>query len=223
MKTTRKHDKEIENIVSGFLDKYFYRKIADKNGIEITRWTDREHQLSGIDVTVGNLNFDEKCKCYGCMNSILQYPSFEVSLDLRFGKRLDGWFVNQNMKTDYYSFLGLFASVDNPKDLVSESQLEKIDVLWVKKTDVVELIKNIDSLTIDQIKSLASNLILEAKNDMDAGIFQQKYRRKFPSGKFWLTYSPKLFEKPVNLVVPRETLENLPHSKHFEVSRNKVI
>ena len=32
-------------------------------------------------------------------------------------------------------------------------------------------------------------------------------RVKFPHGDFWLTFSPALDEMPINLVVPRQTLE----------------
>lgn len=38
-----------------------------------------------------------------------------------------------------------------------------------------------------------------------------------------MTYSSWLAEKPVNLVVPRETLEKLPHSKHMIVTKEKVV
>lgn len=220
--TTRKHDNEIESIVSGFLDKHFYPRISERKNVEVRRWRDREHQLDGIDVSIGNLNFDEKCKCYGCMNSILQYPSFEISLDLRYGDRLEGWFVNPRLKTDYYAFLGIFATVDNPKELVSESQLEKVDVLWVKKRDVLDFIFQNEGIGGDNLIEMSRTLVAESNADISTGAYGQKFRRKFGCGKFWLTYSPRLFEKPVNLVIPRETLEGFPNSKHFVVAGNSL-
>lgn len=47
-------------------------------------------------------------------------------------------------------------------------------------------------------------------------------RLRYPHGKFWLTYSDGYDEKPVNLVVPRETLERLPRSKHLTVTRDCI-
>ena len=49
-----------------------------------------------------------------------------------------------------------------------------------------------------------------------------KKRKTYKHKKFWLTYSAWMHEKPVNLVVPRETLENLPHSKHFMITKDKI-
>ena len=53
-------------------------------------------------------------------------------------------------------------------------------------------------------------------------VTMQKKRKTYPHRKFWLTYSAWMHEKPVNLVVPRDTLEKLPHSKHFIVTKEKV-
>ena len=50
-----------------------------------------------------------------------------------------------------------------------------------------------------------------------------KYRHKYPHGKFWLTYSTRMHERPVNLIIPRGTLEKLPHSKHFIVHKGKIV
>jgi hypothetical protein len=50
-----------------------------------------------------------------------------------------------------------------------------------------------------------------------------KYRTKYSHKKFWLTYSSRKPEKPMNIVVPRATLESLPHSRHFIVTKGKVV
>lgn len=49
-----------------------------------------------------------------------------------------------------------------------------------------------------------------------------KYRTKYKHNKFWLTYSSRINEQPINLIVPRETLETLQHSRHFIVTKEKV-
>ena len=215
MKSTRKQDNRIEGIVAGFLDRNFYGRIKDR---KVERWSDRSHQLAGIDVTVGNVGIDEKCKCYGCMNAVLRYPSFEISMVFG-GRRFDGWFVNPSTKTDYYSFLAIYGSANEPSELKDESQLEKVDVLLVKKSDVYGMLG--DGLGRDELVRKANALISSADRDEIHPDRNGKYRLKL-SDSFWLTYSPKLHEKPVNLVVPRETLESLPKSRHFTVTRDGV-
>ena len=49
-----------------------------------------------------------------------------------------------------------------------------------------------------------------------------KYRKSYRHRKFWLTYSSRLKEQPVNLVVPRTTLEAFQHSVHFIVTKDGV-
>ena len=49
-----------------------------------------------------------------------------------------------------------------------------------------------------------------------------RYRKSYRHRKFWLTYSSRLKEQPVNLVVPRTTLEAFQHSVHFIVTKDGV-
>ena len=85
----------------------------------------------------------------------------------------------------------------------------------MKKQDVVDMIE--EQMTMEQLKTDANEL-----REDSIELFQNKSRKTYPHRKFWLTYSTWMFEKPVNLVVPRDTLEKLPHSKHFIVSKEKV-
>lgn len=56
----------------------------------------------------------------------------------------------------------------------------------------------------------------ELRRDADGG--STAVKRYYPHGAFWLTLSARLDERPVNLVVPRETLESLS-AKKFAVKR----
>lgn len=47
-------------------------------------------------------------------------------------------------------------------------------------------------------------------------------RLTFGHGAFYLALSPLIDEEPVNLVIPRESLEKLPGSKRFNVTDKKV-
>lgn len=46
------------------------------------------------------------------------------------------------------------------------------------------------------------------------------FRKRYPHGDFWLTLTTDKDERPVNLVVPRETLESLSVKK-FSVEKIK--
>ena len=47
-----------------------------------------------------------------------------------------------------------------------------------------------------------------------------EFKRRYPHGDFWLTLSTRLDERPVNLVIPRKTLESLS-AKKFRVDKIK--
>ena len=85
----------------------------------------------------------------------------------------------------------------------------------MKKQDVVDMVE--EQMTMDELKSDAAEL------REDDFIPMQKKRKTYQHRKFWLTYSAWMYEKPVNLVVPRDILEKLPHSKHMIVTKEKVV
>ena len=102
-------------------------------------------------------------------------------------------------------------------------------MLWVKKSDIVECIET----AIGKGKLVEDVIEIRTRGDMKniSDIFgnhaldsKGKCRTKYAESKdFWLTYSTKLHERPVNLVMKREVLEKLPHTKHFIVTREKVV
>lgn len=217
-------DQQIETITSEFLDEYFYSKF---NKATITRYSDTYHQFGGIDLTINKTNFDEKVKVYGCLNKVQEYVSFECSIKNKGGYISDGWFLNDSLSTDYYSIIGLSATVSNINDLTSANQITAADVLWVKKTDVADFILE-NGLSKEQL-----NLdVIELRNKgnlNETDIFgystldrNGKCRLKYNHQNFWLTYSTQLKEKPVNIIFKRNTLEQLKHSRHFIVTRKEV-
>lgn len=204
-----KTDMLIEAGVSRFLDDNFYGKLkADTH-----RWKDKEHQFAGIDTTINHTNFDEKIKIRGCLNSVYGCPSFEVSLLNKGNEVQDGWFC-QPLSTDYYAFIGVYSYGNDENAVSATTQISACDVLWVKKQDVVDMVE--EQMTIDEMKADAEEL---REDDFDT---MQKKRKTYSHRKFWLTFSAWMHEKPVNLVVPRDTLEKLPHSRHFIITRTGV-
>ena len=212
----RKLDNLIEHNISKFLDENFWSKFP--NGF--IRQTEKKYQFQGIDVTLickNNLSvhFDEKSKIYGVLNQILQYPSFEISFVNRANQIQPGWFCQKNLSTDYYSFVGV-NTVNGNNDvncLSSSTAISACDVLWVKKSDVIDFVKQ--DIQLSDLYNDANKLRAESKS---LGVAKNRKYYK----NFWLTHSNRLFESPVNLVTQRNTLETFESSRHFVVSRHEI-
>ena len=212
----RKIDNLIEHNIATYLDQNFWGKLPFK----FKRQTEKKYQFSGIDVTIItknglSVNFDEKAKVYGVLNSILQFPSFEVSFVNRANQIQKGWFCQKNLSTDYYSFVGVYTVNENNdvNCLSSSTAISACDMLWVAKQDVFDFVKQTTSL--NDLYNDANNLRNESKS---LGV--SKNRKRYEN--FWLTYSGQLFEKPVNLVMQRNTLENFKNSKHFYITKSEI-
>lgn len=211
----RKADNLIEQNIANFLDQNFWAKFP----YGYKRQTDKKYQFAGIDVTIAgksnlSVHFDEKAKIYGCLNSVLQYPSFEISFINRAQEIQTGWFC-QNLSTDYYAYIGVFANTNEVNDLSCNNVISACDMLWVKKQDVINYVQ--ETILLSDLQYDAQEL----RNDSEL-LNLQKNRKKYNNSKFWLTYSGQLYEKPVNLVIPRNIIETFNNSKHFFITKNKI-
>ena len=210
-------DNRIEQNIANFLDENFWSKFP----YGFIRQTEKKYQFQGIDVTLickNNLSvhFDEKAKVHGVLNSVLQYPSFEISFVNRANQIQPGWFYQQ-LSTQYYSFIGVYTVNGNSEitSLSSATSISACDVLWVAKQDVVDYVQQ--SFDLSDLYNDAKELRQQSKLN---GV--QKNRKRYENANFWLTYSGQLFEKPVNLVTTRNTLENFKNSKHFYITKNEI-
>lgn len=232
MTRTQQYDRDtqIEKLAAEFLDANFYPMFDGK--ADVTRYTDTYHQFGGIDISINSTNFDEKCKVKGCLNKVLEFVGLECSLNNKADCIQDGWFMNKNLSTDYYAIIGLSATVNDDSQLTSVEQITTADVLWLKKQDIVDYVESYGgfygNMTMAKLKEDAYELRRDGDNHM-IDIFGQsildndgKARHHYPHRKYWLTYSTKMKEKPVNLVIPRKTLESLKNSRHFIVTKNNV-
>lgn len=208
-------DKLIEENVARFTDKHFWSKFK----VPAERVEDKQLQYAGVDVKLGSTSFDEKAKIRGCLNSVCQYPSFELKMTSRGGSRLDGWFFSA-LSTDYYAFIAVSADTSIENELSADGRISAVDMLWVKKQDVKDMLY--EQMTDEQLEEDIQELQDEDCLDALLGWNWGKARKKYEHGKFWLTYSKYLKEQPVNLVAARETLEQLPHTKHFIVTEKGV-
>ena len=226
-------DIQIEKVAADFLDANFYPLF--KKSRDVVRYSDTYHQFGGVDVSIGKTNFDEKCNIYGCINRVLQHIGLECSILNKAGNVSEGWFMNSKLSTDYYSFISLSATTDDARCLSSCSQVTAADVLWVSKHELsgyVERFTGMTNVSLDARKlRFDSDYIEEDPYGCYASLpdvlgfgkpKDGKYRNRYNHGRFWLTYSSRMHERPVNLVVARQALESLPHSTHFIVTKERV-
>ena len=86
-------------------------------------------------------------------------------------------------------------------------------MLCCKKQEVIDFVKQTTNLS--DLYNDANNLRAESKS-----LGGSKHRKYYKN--FWITHSQKLFESPVNLVMPRNTLENFKNSKHFYITKSEI-
>lgn len=240
MTSTRSRDYFIEQIANEFEDKYFWSRQLGANISCMTRYEDIEHQFAGIDFSLasskGTLNFDSKVKYYGCLNKVCANPGFEVAFRNGIGKIQNGWLVEDGKHTTYYELLSLSCTVDDDRLLSSSSQISAMDILWVKKDELIDFIKqhtSIQTIKADVAELRADGDNYESREYMDwlnalgMPMLSSKdpkglYRKVYDHKRFHLTYSSRLKEQPVNLVISRTTLESLPSTRHFVVTKDFV-
>lgn len=202
--TTRSKDNIIEREVAKFMDQYLWQKLAKSKQTKASRVSSFDLQVKGVDVKLGNMCIDEKCKFHGLLNKILQYPSFEVSFRNRAGDIQDGWFVKEDSITTHYAFIAVFADTDDEYN-ISFDNIQKLNVLLLKKEEVIGMVE-------DDIKADAESL-----RDI-----MLEERQSYDHRKYWLKMSSKLYEQPINLVTTRKQLLSLPSTREIEVTRTSV-
>lgn len=196
-----KNDHSLEGMLGRFVFDNFWKRLGATQ-----RVADKELQIRGVDVQVGEWNVDEKVKYYesktkGFMENLLQYPSFELSFVNQVGNEQMGWFIDPDSLTTHYAFIQPFSRQPNPK-LFKMDDLIKVNLLLVKKSEM-DFAKDMDIYEDS----------LRLREDY---AYSGERRLKYPHKPFWLTYSD-FNEKPVNLVVPRDILKGLESTREFEL------
>lgn len=205
MINNRKNDMAVEREIAAFLDKNLYEN--KELFTEYARTDEKEEQLSGSDLllstTNGKLNrsvVDEKvAKNYA--NKILNTFSLELSFLSRNGLKRCGWLVDTTKKTEYYLF-GWILEADIPyieskewydTDKIDRNNIKRLQWALVKRDKIMKFLEErgwtLEMLAKqdEQIRKRGSVKTTEFINDVR------------------FSYSDKLFEKPINLLLKKET------------------
>ena len=205
MINNRKNDMIIEREIASFFDENLYSNKELFS--EFARTDDYDSQIKGSDLILstsdGKLNrvvVDEKVGITRA-NTGLETFILELSFINKLGKKNCGWFLDSTKATDYYLF-GWINKADIPYDEVKK----KWDTNKLNKNNIEEL-----EWALVSRKKLIKFLekkgwTLEKLARQDEKIREQKgVRTKEFIDEISFRYSENYIEKPVNILIKRET------------------
>lgn len=208
----RAADMNAESELADFLDETLYAQLLDEGKfLSIQRATEKEQQLQGIDVIAKTHSsvayIDEKAQLYYINKNI---PTFAFELQfLKGGRVIEGWFLNDNLKTTYYLLIWPFASTDEVKKLKKED-FTKLDALMISKSKLREELASLgfDKATLAKRASQLRRTRTYGK--ITTGIQGVYYFASDPS---------KYAEAPINIVVSKSRLISLADA-HYEITKS---
>lgn len=197
----RNEDERKTEIVNQFLDKYVYRYIFGFDNIN--RINDKDKQVKGVDIEFDYNGFHYICdeKASTDEKYIKSYlPTFclELSMINQIGELNVGWFVNSNLLTNSYCLVW----VDKAKNcnINSIDDIIEAEVIIVRKSKLNEYFTS-KGWTTNTLKKKAENIRLNANKNENMG--------NFKTNGIKFSFSEYLPEKPVNVLLKRETYREL--------------
>lgn len=195
---------------------------------------DRDKQLKGIDL-ICNLPLIFPKSFFKLKNrkidvksiaKVIPTFSFEISGNRNSGK--DGWFINQDLLTDYYLLVyhqieNESASYTKNKQNMRLDNIQYTKAILVKKKklteyvhryfngrDLTEIVKEIREISDD--KKGINRFIVDKEGNLAK-------KRKDDEKELYITVSNQLKEQPINIIIKRTILEKLAE-KIWEVDGN---
>lgn len=209
--SNRKNDSIVEREIAKFLDEKLYSNKALFK--EFARTDDKEEQISGSDVVLSTSDgvlyrkvVDEKVAArYANMG--LNTFSLELSFIGKNGNRRSGWFIDHTKKTEYY-LLGWIVRADIPKaegcdryntNEINQGNIKELDWALVSRQKIMDFLESkgwtLDKLAL-QDKKIRENGKVKTKEFIDDVSFR---------------YSDAYVEKPINILLKKDTFMKLSH------------
>ena len=209
--SNRKNDSIVEREIAKFLDEKLYSNKALFK--EFARTDDKEEQISGSDVVLSTSDgvlyrkvVDEKVAArYANMG--LNTFSLELSFIGKNGNRRSGWFIDHTKKTEYY-LLGWIVRADIPKaegcdryntNEINQGNIKELDWALVSRQKIMDFLES-KGWTLDK-------LALQDKKIRENG----KVKTKEFINDVSFRYSDAYVEKPINILLKKDTFMKLSH------------
>lgn len=188
--TTREYDEHCEKVMGEFLDKYFYNENIEGT---ITRVKDRKLQVKGVDVVID----DGDVKFYIDEKAAIRYVglktfALELSFINRQGDVNTGWLLDNTKINDYFLFVWI--NELNGTEIKDISSIKNVDVALVSKASIF---RHLNSL------GWSKNNLLEKDHRIRNN--DNEYMGNILKDKCKFSFSNHLVEKPINILLPKET------------------
>lgn len=188
--TVREYDEHCEKVMGEFLDKYFYNENIEGT---ITRVKDRNLQVKGVDVVID----DGDVKFYIDEKAAIRYVglktfALELSFINRQGDVNTGWLLDNKKINDYFLFVWI--NELNGTEIKDISSIKNVDVALVSKTSIF---RHLNSLGWSKNNLLEKDRRIRHNNS--------EYMGSIIKDKCKFAYSQQLIEKPINILLPKET------------------
>lgn len=193
-KVRRKKDEKDEKIVAEYLDNYFYPTFTTT----ITRNTEKETQIQGLDVSVTDsegytYTIDEKAATRWIGKS-LQTFAHEISSVNVAGNTYKGWFVNFKQINKYYVYIWIDEVNNVENTLTNSKDISKATVVLCNKKNLYNYMRK---------KHITSTELLEIGEYL-----RQNDIYSTTKNGLKITMQVKNQEKAANILIPRDTLIN---------------
>lgn len=188
----REYDEHCEKVMAQFLDAKFYNEIGYDT---IEHITDRARQVQGLDIIMSRegvlYTIDEKA-AIRYTDGKLKTFALELSFLDRGGNMRKGWLLDEKKTNEYFVFVWI-NKIDGQL-IENVDSFKNVDVALVSKKKIME---HLESLGWSVHNLIQKDHNIRYNNDYELGDIK-KHGCKF-------SYSERLFEKPINILLPKET------------------
>jgi len=209
MINNRKNDMLVEREIAAFLDENLYSNV--ELFTEFARTDTLDEQISGSDLLLSTVSgklkrsiVDEKVASRFA-NKNLETFSLELSFIGKNGKKRCGWLLDETKKTEYYLF-GWILKADIPyikeqkrfdTNKITKDNIKSLEWALVKRSDIVKFLEK-------------QGWSLEKLSRQDEKIREQgEIKTKEFINEISFRYSDAYIEKPINVLLKKETYINI--------------
>lgn len=209
-RTRRSKDEQDEKIVGQFLDTYFYPTFCTT----ITRNTDKDTQVKGLDVTVQGVDnvtykIDEKAATRWAGRN-LQTFAHEISSVNVNGRVYYGWLLNPDNINDYWVEVWIDGLNSIDGNLHDYTNITDATVSLIRKSDFFEYMKK-NNISAEYLFNIGDWLRC---NGM----------RSYKLNGFRITcQQPPIQERAANILIPRTTIINNISCLSVQIKNGKPI
>lgn len=190
----RTEDEKCADIVSSYLEDVFYSEVDNFKRID-----EKMEQFKGIDVLFNKDGIsyicDEKA-AIRYVNKNLNTFAMELSFIDRGNMLHRGWLLDENKINN--SFLFVWVDKARKDILQSKDDIVELEYCLVNKEDILDYL---NSLGWSQERLIQKSTLIRENKFENLGDIAKN------GCKF--SYSPELFEKPVNILIPRSKLREI--------------